>query len=112
MHRTGPAERDEREFARVVASLHRQRAHTAAHVVDGYLDDALGEPVDVRHADARGELPDAAQRRLVVELHAAAGDAAGAEAAEDQVGVGDGDLGAAAAIADRSGEAAGALRTD
>ena len=47
-----------------------------------------------------------------VELHLAAEKVIRAEAAEHDVGVGDGRLGAAAAVADRAGIGAGALRAD
>ena len=45
-------------------------------------------------------------------LHLAAEEAVGADAAEDDVGVGHSRLGAAAAVADRPGRGAGAVRTD
>ena len=45
-------------------------------------------------------------------VHLAAEEAVGAEPAEHQVGVGDGRLGAAAAVAGRTGHRAGALRAD
>ena len=45
-------------------------------------------------------------------MHLAAEEAVGADAAEDDVGVGDGQLGAAAPIADRARVGAGAVRTD
>ena len=51
-------------------------------------------------------------RRVEIELHLAAEEAVGAEAAEHQVGVGDGRLGAAEAVADRARRGAGAFRAD
>ena len=51
-------------------------------------------------------------RRVEIELHLAAEEAVGAEPAEHQVGVGDGRLGAAQAVADRAGRGAGAFRPD
>ena len=63
-----------------------------------------------RCADMRCRSP--LRRRSASSLHAAAGEAVGADAAEHDIGVGDGRLGAAAAVAGGPGLRAGAFRAD
>jgi hypothetical protein len=63
-------------------------------------------------ADALGDGCHGAPRRRGVELHPAAEEEVGVDAAEHDVGVGGGGLAAAAAVAGRAGHGAGALRPD
>ena len=65
------------------------------------------------HAERAGDLlADRCGRGGKVELHAAAEKIVGRENAEHQIGVGDGGELAAAAVADRTGHGAGAVRSD
>ena len=68
----------------------------------------------LRHgaAEAPGDGGDGPVRGVGVQGHAAAEEVVGVEAAEDQVGVGDGGLGAALAVAGGAGRSAGTLRAD
>ena len=90
VERACSAEAEQREFARIVAAFHGDDA-------DGFLHDSFGE-----QDDAGGEVleaPEAAalrshQRAGAIEVEAgpAAKEELGVEAAEDEVGVGDGGL--------------------
>ena len=71
VHRSGPAERDEREVARLDPLLDRQRADRLGHLRVDHVADALGELLD-RRARARPRAPRrlAAPRRSSVMLAA------------------------------------------
>ena len=99
------AEGEERVLARVAAALARDRADRAHHVRRGDQVSAvgrLGERQAERHGDPLLEDLVGARR---VELHRAAGQRRRVQVAEDDVGVGDGRLGAAEVVAERPGEA-------
>ena len=109
---TGAARSDQREVARIVALGDRHLAHRERHLVDRNVDDCLRRRHDIELERARDLLLDAAPRAFGVELHRAAEEIVGIEPAEHDVGVGDGRLGAATAIADRPRIGARALRPD
>ena len=102
----------QREVARVVALGDRHLAHRERHLVDRDVDDRLRRRDRVELQRLGDLLLDAAPRAVRVELHRAAEEIVRVEPAEHHVGVGDGRLGAAAAIADRAGIGARALRAD
>ena len=102
MHRSGAAERDEREVTRVDAALHGDDADRGGHVrVHDVVDGArrVGDVDAERVGDATRQI---ASRRGVGREHHATGEAAGIEVAEQEVGVGDGRIGAAAPVARRA----------
>ena len=109
VQRPGAAEREEREVARVVAALHRHHADGADHVVVDDGEDAARGGLDA-HAQRLG---DAAVDRCAcafgIESEAAA-QQVGRQVAEGEMGVRDGRLDAAAAVADRPRHGTGALR--
>ena len=111
VQRAGAAEGAEREVARVEAALDQHRAQGTDHVVVGDADDGEGR-VGHAAAEASGDAGDGRVRGVGVEGHAAAEEVVGVEAAEDEIGVGDGGLGAALAVAGGAGCRAGTLRAD
>ena len=112
MKRPGPAGGDQREVARVVALGDRHFAHRERHLVDRDIDDGLRGRDGIELERVGDLLLDAAQGALGIELHRAAEEIVRIDPAEHHIGVGNGRLGAAAAIADRPGIGAGALRPD
>ena len=90
VQRAGAAEADEGEVAGVVAPLDGDDADGLFHGGLGEAEDAGGELLDGGQI-AAGALHDGA-RALGVEADAAAEEEVGVEAAEDEVGVGDGGL--------------------
>ena len=105
------AKREQREAARVDAAPHRDEAHPLGHV---RVDDAVnaargGEPVD---AERGGDSIDRALGQPCIEPPFAAEEIRRVEIAEHQIGVGDGRLAAALAVAGRARHRAGALRPD
>ena len=111
MHRTRAAERHEREVARLDPLLDGQRADRLRHLGVRHVADALGQLARLEPQLA-AQLRDRRARRLDVERHRAAREAALVHAAEHEVGVGDGRPRAAAAVARGSRVGAGALRPD
>ena len=112
MQRAGAAGGDQREVARIETLLHRHLAHRQRHLRDRDLDDRLrgGDGVDLqRLGDLLG---DAARGGIGVELHLTAEEVVGIEPTKHDIGVGDGRLGAAPAVADRARIGARALRAD
>ncbi len=111
VQRTGTAEGEQREVARVVAALDRDDADGADHVV---VDD--GEDAARRLLQAQAQRPgDAGLDRRARALHVegeGAAEQVGRQVAEREMGVGDGRLDAAAAVADGAGHGAGALGAD
>ena len=112
VHRPGAAIGEEREVARVDAAADGDGADRVGHAGVDDVEDALRHRLG-RKAERCGDLrrpPWSARRQ--VERHPAAGEVRGVDAAEHGVGVGDRRLGAAAAVAGRAGDRAGALRPD
>src|SRR5690606_3154658 len=64
------------------------------------------------YAEPRTECREGCFRRVTVETHLAAEEAIGVEVAEHEVRIGDGRLGAAAAVAYRARHRSGAVRSD
>ena len=108
----GAARRDQCEVARIVALRHRDFAHGERHLGDGDFDDGLRRRDRVHLQGAGDFLLDAAPGGVGIELHLAAQKIVGIEPPQHHIGVGDGGLQAAAAVADRAGIGAGALRPD
>ena len=95
----------------IVAALDRDRADRPHHVGRDHPEQALrgalqGEAEPLRERRQRGA------RRIGVERHPAAEQAARGKAPEHQIGVGHGRLLAAQAVAGRARQGAGALRAD
>ena len=112
VQRPGAARGDQREVARIVALGDRDLAHRERHLGDRDLDDRLRGRDGVELERLGDLLLDAARGAVGVELHLAAEEIVRIEPAEHHVGVGDGRLGAAAAVADRAGIGARAVRAD
>ena len=110
VQRPGAAEGEEREVARVVAALERDHLDRARHVLVRDLDDRRRRARAASRPRRSACSSIARRRRAVVEAHPPGEEVLGVEAAEQQVRVGDGRLGAAAAVADRPRAAAPALR--
>ena len=89
VERPGPAEREQREAARVVAVLERDHLDRAGHVLVRDLDDRGGE-LQRRQPDRSPSASSALATPLEVEPHPPAEEVVGIEPAEQQVGVGDG----------------------
>jgi hypothetical protein len=112
VQRARAAERDEQEFARIVATVHRDQAERVHHRRVRDLDDAVRR-LDRVQAERHGAaLLDRALRAVDVEAELAAEEVAGIEPAEHEVGVRHRRLGAAPAVADRAGLGARAPRAD
>ena len=112
MQRPRPPEGDERRLPGIAAALRHVHAHRPRH---GLVDHVVHGPRCLEHrlsARPRKVLRDAIPRRGFVEAHRAAGEVVGVEVAQQQVGIGHRRPGAAAAVADRPGVGAGALRSD
>ena len=109
--RAGAAERQHGDAAQVVALLDRVHARRGGHVLVDELVDAGGGVAD-RQAELSATDRRAAASAGEVERHVAAEEVSGVEQPEHQVGVGDGGLGAAAAVAGRAGVGAGRLGAD
>ena len=111
MQRPGAAEGDQREVARVEALLHRDQPQPAEHVLVDDVDDPGGGGLRGLQPHRLGDLADGGARGVDVEGDLAAGQRR-RQVAEDDVGVGDGRLGAALAVGGRAGVGAGRLRAD
>src|SRR5205085_6337384 len=107
----GAAKRKQGETPRINATPNRNEAHSLGHIrVDDAMDAARrGEPVD---AEPGGDTVDGALGQALVETARAAEKIRRVEIAEHKVGVGDGWLGAALAVAGRPRRGAGAFRPD
>ena len=111
VQRAGAAESHQRIVARIVAALHRDHPDGFRHIGGHDRDDALRR---LHHPEAE-LLREAADRRLgqvVAHRHAAAEQVARIERLQHDIGVGDGGLGIALAVADRTRIGAGAARAD
>src|SRR6185437_9435738 len=111
MQRTGAAEGDELEVARVIAALYRDHLERLAHGRVGDLQDA-GRGGGRVHAEAlaeRGKRPCGCPG---IEFHLAAEEIFRVQPAEEKVGIGDRCLSVLPSIAGRTRDGAGADRTD
>ena len=111
MHRPGAAEGEQREAARIDAALDRDDAQRPHHLLVRHPYDPLGG-LQLVEAERGREVGDRGPGRLGVERDAAGQGRVGCEPAEQQVGVGDGGLGAAAPVAGGAGVGAGRARAD
>ena len=111
MRRTGAAEADHGVMARVLALLDEMDAGGGAHAFDHDLVDAPGRFLD-REAERRSNRRDGLAGRLQIKRHAPAQEETGIVIAEHEIGVGHGRLGAAHAVAGRTGIGAGRMRAD
>ena len=87
MHRTAPAKCDQREVARITATLHRHGANRPRHVDIGDLADAVRGGVQIkaqRHAYVPG---DRLSRRLKVYRQTSPGQGNGIQKTEHHVGI-------------------------
>ena len=110
MQGAGTAIGDEGEIAGIEAALGGDPPHHVRHFGGGDAQDAVGRCRQIeaeRRGDARFERAPCA---FGVELDLAAEKTVGAEAPEDEVGIGDGGLGAVEPVADRAGRGARAFR--
>ena len=108
MQRSGAAESDQGEVARVLTSLHGDRPQGKRHVGVGYSQNRHRGLVDIEF-QRPGDMPaHGGHRRLPVERHLAAKKRFLSEAAEYQVGIGYRRFRSAPAVARRSGICAGA----
>ena len=105
----GATEGDQREAARVDAAFHGQDADGVRHLFVDKIDDRRSGLFRA-HVQCAAQLFHRATGGRGIEPHLAAQERAGIDPAEHQVGVGDGHLLAALAIADRARRRAGALR--
>ena len=101
VQRAGAAEGHQREVARVVAALDRHQPERADHVVVHDVEDALRRRLQREPERPGHPLLDGPPRPIDVERDLAA-EQVRRDAAEHQVGVGDGGLLAAGAVADRA----------
>ena len=111
VQRPGAAERQQREGARIVPALDRDRADRPHHVGDHDAEHAVRGALD-REAEPLGERRDRLAREALVERHVAAEQPARRKPPEHEVRVGDGRLLATAAVAGRARLRARALRAD
>ena len=102
VQRTGAAEGDQREVARVEALLHRLGADGVGHVAVDDGEHAFGRLVLV-HAEGLGKLRQRLVGPLGRESHLAAEEVVGIQPAEHEVGVGDRGRIAAPAVAGGAG---------
>ena len=111
VHRAGTAEGHERVAAGVDAAFDCHHPQRARHLVVRHTDDALGA-LALAQTEVGGQRADRVGRGLAVERHAARQLGALVQVAEQEVGVGDRRLGAAAPVAGRTRVGARAARTD
>ena len=110
-HRSGAAERQQREVARVDALARGELADLAIHAGDRDLDDRFGgllEPAP----ELRRDRADGGARLLDIDGDRVVADVAVADEAADGEGIGHGGPRAAAAVAGRAGRRAGAFGPD
>ena len=111
VHRPATAKGDEREIAGVIAAADRDEFERVDHVGVGDADHAEGSLVDT-DAEGAGDGFHGATGGVHTHRDLAAEEVVGGDASCYQVGVGDGGLGAALAVAGRTGDRPGALRAD
>ena len=112
MQGAGAAIGDEAEFGCVEAALGGHPAHHMGHLGRGDAQNAVCRRPEIE-TERRGDAGfERASSAFDVEAHLAAEKAVGGQPPEDEVGIGDGRLGAAAPIAHRTGLRARAFRTD
>ena len=112
VHRTGAAERGEREAARIVAAGDRHHAQRVGHVRVGDPHDRRGGGLDGQPQRLGHRAIDRLARRLRVEPDAAAERPRRVERAEHEVGVGQRRVPAAGAVRGRARVGARAVRAD
>ncbi len=112
VHPARAAEGEHDEVAGVAAAVGGDGLHGAHHVGVGDEVDAVGRLDEVAAERRRDLVGDGAARGRGVDGHGAAGQRARVEVAEHDVGVGDGRLLAAAAVAGGARIGAGALGAD
>ena len=110
--RAGASKGDQREVAGVAAALRRDRAQGAHGAGVGDAVDALGRGEQVEAERGSDAVGDHSGGRFRVDADLAVGERSRADVPEGDVGVGQGRLGAAAAVADRTGNRSGAARAD
>ena len=110
MERTGAAERDQGEVARVEALLHGDEPERPEHVLVDDVEDALRRLIHVQ-VEGAGDLADRGRRGIGVERHLPAEQARG-EAAQHHVRIGHRGLDPALAVAGGPRHRARALRSD
>ena len=111
MERTGPAEGQQGEAAGVVAPLDADHADGVGHVLVGDLHHGMGQLLH-RHAQRCGHGLCRRPGRGLVELHPAAEEVLGVQAAQHQVGVGEREVLPARPVADGAGIGPGAVGAD
>ena len=111
MNRPGAAKGEQRKPAMIDATIGGMGAHGGRH---GFGNDAIDAAGGVGQIGAElvAQALDRGFGGRLVELHAAAEEIVGIEQAQHDIGVGDGRLGAAAAIGSRTRRRAGAARAD
>ena len=111
VERSGAAEREQDEVARIIAALQRHETDRARHFVVGHADDGGGDLVGAE-AEVRADLL-VEDVPHTIELRRArdAEQPVRVQTAEQEIGVGRGRLVATAAVADRPRLGAGALRS-
>ena len=111
MQRARAAEGDERVVARIMAALDADHPDGPGHVGGDNGDDPLRRR---HHVETKrlSEPSDGGLSEVAADRHAPAQKVGRVEGLEDDVGVGDGRLGAAPAVADRTRIGAGAARAD
>ncbi len=110
-HRSGAAERQQREVARVDALARGKLADLAVHAGDRHLDDGLGSLLEPA-PELRRDRADGGARLLDVDGHRVITDVAVADDAADGEGVGHGRPRAAAPVAGGTGRRSRALGPD
>ena len=103
---------DKREVGGIEPALGCHPAHHMGHLRRRDAQDAFGRLSRVKPKRFRDFFGQRFFRSSQIERHLAAEEPVGAETAQHQIGVGDGRLGAAEAVADRSRRRAGASRAD
>ena len=102
MHRSGAAEGEEREIARIVAARQRHQTDGAGHAIVGDAQDRRRRLGPAQSQPAADLLPDALLHGLERHRVVDGQELRGIEAAQNQVRIGDGRPLAAAAVADRT----------
>ncbi len=103
MERSGAAEGEQRETARILTLLLQRETKIDGHVGVDDPHDARGRRDQIEPERRRDLLLDRAPRARFVELQRAGEAAGAAQRAKDDIGVGDGRRFAAAAVAGRTG---------
>ena len=111
MHGSGATEGDQRCSPHVGAAFHRVYARGRGHVLVHELVDSAGDVGDAR-VHGRCDLRHRGLGRGRIEWHLATEEVRRVEHAEQQIGIGDGRLRAAAAVGRRTGLGTGRIRPD